>query len=972
MAPGAVTVWGVGSLTAPMFPYAAPSHALRCAPMPSRPGGRRRPGARRVEGAGDEDDLRPGERPRRPAQQHVTGHAAGEATSGRKVSSSVPPRTAASVSRSSTTSSLSGDLCRRRRWPMAGVDHHVCGPLEVVAHELGLVLGQVEALHRGQHVPQPTVTHVGRHRIGDVPHAQPWVTALPAVCRRSAEVLLQEHPQATFGGLKVLLGIQRPQLGVARDPPVERLDEPLERRRPTDLLVDAHGGPPTGPLSGPSGGAWTPAVSRASLMRSRSSRWTARLSPGAHCAIVRMTIVAPVMDSTPRTVGGSTSRSSQSGSDPIASVTSRITETTRSTFSAYETGMSTMAVEYPWDRLPMRMISPLRTYQVTPFASRRRVIRRVTSSTVPIPSPASTTSPTPYWSSRIMEMRARKSLTRLGAPKPSAPPATPADARSGPRGMPTSAMTVRTVRVTTTRVTMLRSSDAMVSTRCRCRSLARPAADARTRPARLDSANLRADVDVVVTTTGSMSRCTSQRTRTARTMVTRIRAPSVTSQSCTCSRVTVAASRPPRTRGAVAVGASVAGIAFLGCQGSGDRVPVLHDQAAEGGVRLGVGVEPALGGREQLRLGQRPRVEAVDQAPDECVGPTLLHRVEHGVVATDEGPQQLGGRPRPGESVRHGVEHGVRQAGALDRGRPRLLLRLGRRLRGAGTRCPLPAGRGVLAGAFGVDLVGTGRTGGDEGGEQRPAHLEVDGEALEDLTAVQQPARVCRVVTRGDERSRRADELQLGVTLRLGGARQLPETVPVRSPGGLAVLRRGVGQHRRLELAQQRPQQRRVRLTGQCVEDEGREASGPHLRVAGHVPRGREERRAGERRREATWVRQRRRERPLVEADLGVGEVVVVDEQQVWLLLTDELRHVGAFTVDVELEAVGPVEDAVSRGIQPDRQPVGTRRHEARRRELLEDRGRDAATVVDGDHRAEGAYPSRLQPQLRPGPQVTS
>ena len=160
--------------------------------------------------------------------------------------------------------------------------------------------------------------------------------------------------------------------------------------------------------------------------------------------------------------------------------------------------MSTSAVAKPCDRLPMRMISPLRTYQVTPFASRSRVIRSVTSSTVPMASPVSMTSPTPYWSSRIMKTPERKSLTRLCAPKPIATPATPAEASRGPSGMPTSAMIVSTASVATTKVTMLRSSDPIVSTRCWLRSLASPVADASTRPARPDCANRRADFDVIV------------------------------------------------------------------------------------------------------------------------------------------------------------------------------------------------------------------------------------------------------------------------------------------------------------------------------------------------------------------------------------------------------------------------------------------------------------------------------------------
>ena len=53
--------------------------------------------------------------------------------------------------------------------------------------------------------------------------------------------------------------------------------------------------------------------------------------------------------------------------------------------------------------------------------------------TSPEATPASIVSPTPYWSSRIMKTPDRKSVTRLRAPKPSATPATPAEASSGAR-----------------------------------------------------------------------------------------------------------------------------------------------------------------------------------------------------------------------------------------------------------------------------------------------------------------------------------------------------------------------------------------------------------------------------------------------------------------------------------------------------------------------------------------------------------
>ena len=70
------------------------------------------------------------------------------------------------------------------------------------------------------------------------------------------------------------------------------------------------------------------------------------------------------------------------------------------------------------------------TCHTVPFTDRSRVARSDTDSTVPVTSvpltsPTSMMSPTPYWSSTRMKMPARKSFTRLWAPKPSATPAMP-------------------------------------------------------------------------------------------------------------------------------------------------------------------------------------------------------------------------------------------------------------------------------------------------------------------------------------------------------------------------------------------------------------------------------------------------------------------------------------------------------------------------------------------------------------------
>ncbi|CAM5664238.1 hypothetical protein SALBM217S_06417 [Streptomyces griseoloalbus] len=117
----------------------------------------------------------------------------------------------------------------------------------------------------------------------------------------------------------------------------------------------------------------------------------------------------------------------------VRSATSLSTVFTRSRSSSERTVTSTLAVAQPCERFPIRLTSPLRTYQISPSAPRSFVTRSPTSITSPVATPASTVSPTPYWSSRIMKTPERKSVTRLRAPKPIATPATPADASSGAR-----------------------------------------------------------------------------------------------------------------------------------------------------------------------------------------------------------------------------------------------------------------------------------------------------------------------------------------------------------------------------------------------------------------------------------------------------------------------------------------------------------------------------------------------------------
>ena len=80
------------------------------------------------------------------------------------------------------------------------------------------------------------------------------------------------------------------------------------------------------------------------------------------------------------------------------------------------------------------------------------------------------------------------------------------------------------------------------------------------------------------------------------------------------------------------------------------------------------------------------------------------------------------------------------------------------------------------------------------------------------------------------------------------------------------------------------------------------EVGGAHLGVAGHVPRGAPAQRARERVVEPREAGDHGLERALVEADLGVGQVAVVEQQQVGLAYADQLRDRGRLALDVHLD----------------------------------------------------------------------
>ena len=137
------------------------------------------------------------------------------------------------------------------------------------------------------------------------------------------------------------------------------------------------------------------------------------------------------MDST-CTVGGVSSTSSAcAGSVMTISTVARTTVTARSRSSLCATGMSTVATAQP-----VTAVADAHDRAVGDVPDDAVVVAEPGHAQAdlldgPVAKPVSMTSPTPYWSSRIMKTPVRKSLIRLWAPKPTAMPTTPALARIG-------------------------------------------------------------------------------------------------------------------------------------------------------------------------------------------------------------------------------------------------------------------------------------------------------------------------------------------------------------------------------------------------------------------------------------------------------------------------------------------------------------------------------------------------------------
>ena len=350
---------------------------------------------------------------------------------------------------------------------------------------------------------------------------------------------------------------------------------------------------------------------------------------------------------------------------------------------------------------------------------------------------------------------------------------------------------------------------------------------------------------------------------------------------------------------------------------------------------------------------------------DAAPGPHVLQALK---VAVHESTQQ--GRRGRVETGDRGAQQLVGERGAMHRLLPGGLLdgRLG--AGGEGGGMPGFAGGGVVPGQFAVELLGGGLPVGGQGVPEVPPELRIHGQAVNHGAAVQdaaeqvQPAAVV-AAGRGD----RACPCQLLVGARRGPLQligcQGQEAVADRVPPG----RGHVAFDRRGRVAQDVQQHADAGLRGaealHGVHVEGRRRDG----VTGRIPERGPAQGPGHR------IRERAERGPdggfgaRVQPDLGVAEVIVVDQQQGRPRLAGQGRHLGPGAADVGLDAVRADQGAgVVHLVQADPQPVRPRLLPARRRVLgvlVEGHGAEDAVVLL-DPGGEGRDSGGLQPLAGP------
>ena len=191
-----------------------------------------------------------------------------------------------------------------------------------------------------------------------------------------------------------------------------------------------------------------------------------------------------------------------------------------------------------------------------------------------------------------------------------------------------------------------------------------------------------------------------------------------------------------------------------------------------------------------------------------------------------------------------------------------------------------PALGRVVTRKFGIDGSRVGPAKGHEATQQGPAQVRVHLEPLNRDRAREQSFDEVGMLA-VSHRHQAAQVRELMITARLGRAHQAAQEVREARRIALTILRRGVERQSGIGLPQDLLHHPDLGAITQTTDDRVHERTGADLAVPGHVPHRTPQHRA----RQGTLHRAeplgQRLQAARVQPDLGVGQIVVVEQQQV-------------------------------------------------------------------------------------------
>ena len=322
---------------------------------------------------------------------------------------------------------------------------------------------------------------------------------------------------------------------------------------------------------------------------------------------------------------------------------------------------------------------------------------------------------------------------------------------------------------------------------------------------------------------------------------------------------------------------------------------------------------------DRARLDDR-REQVLDGVLRDLAGPPVPQRADLGEVPLHVLGGELALRRVP-EAQQHRLVHGVGHRVVVEGPLPGLRLRLRRRAQRPGGRGAPHAGRGGVALVLGVDLGVAGarrwrpaRTGTPSARRRRPPGPR---------------SSVTRRAARAGRRRARRCGRRWRRCATTAAARRCRPAPPRGRParGRRASSSRWApttGRRRRSAPSARRASSDWTTLISVSASTPA-STSCTHSRAGSSASRvmsqaADQHSARGQRVGEGADARAQRGQRPLVEAELGVGEVVVVDQHEVGRRVADQLGHLGARAGDVQLHARGagePVRAPRCRGRPP-------------------------------------------------------